>query len=225
MAESEANVLVEGPTGTGKDLLAKIIHNASRRKDKPFVVVNCGAISDNLIESELFGHKKGAFTGAVSDKEGFMKAANEGTLFLDEIGEMPLNLQVKLLRAIQEKEYTPVGTTSSLPVNVRFVASTNKNLADEVKEGKFREDLFYRLNVVEIKLPSLKERQEDIPLLANHFVDKYRKQMNKGIRGISEEAMRFLINHEWKGEVSCPHHFLEVIPSLAFHSQVLSKIQ
>jgi len=201
VADTESTILITGKSGTGKELVAKALHSTSKRKNKPFVVVNCGAISDNLIESELFGHKKGAFTGAVSDKEGFMKAANEGTLFLDEIGEMPLNLQVKLLRAIQEKEYTPVGTTSSLPVNVRFVASTNKDLAEEVKEGNFREDLYYRLNVVEIKLPSLKERQEDIPLLANHFVDKYRKQMNKGIRGISEEAMRFLINHEWKGEV------------------------
>jgi len=201
VADTESTVLITGKSGTGKELVAKALHFTSKRKNKPFVVVNCGAISDNLIESELFGHKKGAFTGAVSDKEGFMKAANDGTLFLDEIGEMPLNLQVKLLRAIQEKEYTPVGTTSSLPVNVRFVASTNKDLAEEVKEGNFREDLFYRLNVVEIKLPSLKERQEDIPSLANHFVDKYRKQMNKGIRGISEEAMRFLINHEWKGEV------------------------
>jgi DNA-binding NtrC family response regulator len=201
VADTESTVLITGKSGTGKELVAKALHSTSKRKNKPFVVVNCGAISDNLIESELFGHKKGAFTGAVSDKEGFMKAANDGTLFLDEIGEMPLNLQVKLLRAIQEKEYTPVGTTSSLPVNVRFVASTNKDLTEEVKAGNFREDLFYRLNVVEIKLPSLKERQEDIPSLANHFVDKYRKQMNKSIRGISEEAMRFLINHEWKGEV------------------------
>ena len=201
VADTESTVLITGKSGTGKELVAKALHYTSKRKNKSFVVVNCGAISDNLIESELFGHKKGAFTGAVNDKEGFMKAANDGTLFLDEIGEMPLNLQVKLLRAIQEKEYTPVGTTSSLPVNVRFVASTNKDLAEEVKVGNFREDLYYRLNVVEIKLPSLKERQEDIPSLANHFVDKYRKQMNKGIRGISEEAMRFLINHEWKGEV------------------------
>jgi two-component system response regulator PilR (NtrC family) len=201
VADTESTVLITGKSGTGKELVAKALHFTSKRKNKPFVVVNCGAISENLIESELFGHKKGAFTGAVSDKEGFMKAANDGTLFLDEIGEMPLNLQVKLLRAIQEKEYTPVGTTSSLPVNVRFVASTNKDLSEEVKAGNFREDLFYRLNVIEIKLPSLKERQEDIPPLANHFVDKYRKQMNKGIRGISEEAMRYLINHEWKGEV------------------------
>ncbi|RKY90622.1 MAG: sigma-54-dependent Fis family transcriptional regulator, partial [Ignavibacteriae bacterium] len=201
VADTESTVLITGKSGTGKELVAKALHFTSKRKNKPFVVVNCGAISDNLIESELFGHKKGAFTGAVSDKEGFMKAANDGTLFLDEIGEMPLNLQVKLLRAIQEKEYTPVGTTSSLLVNLRFVASTNKDLAEEVKAGNFREDLYYRLNVIEIKLPTLKERQEDIPLLANHFVDKYRKQMNKSIKGMSEEAMRFLINHEWKGEV------------------------
>lgn len=201
VANTESTVLITGKSGTGKELVARALHFTSNRKNKPFVVVNCGAISDNLIESELFGHKKGAFTGAVSDKEGFMKAADRGTLFLDEIGEMPLNLQVKLLRAIQEKEYTPVGTTSSLPVNVRFVASTNKNLAEEVKQSKFREDLFYRLNVVEIKLPSLKERKEDIPLLANHFVDKYRKEMNKGIKGISNEAMRILINYDWKGEI------------------------
>lgn len=201
VADTDSTVLITGKSGTGKELVARALHFTSKRKNKPFVVVNCGAISDNLIESELFGHKKGAFTGAVSDKEGFVKAANEGTLFLDEIGEMPLNLQVKLLRAIQEKEYTPVGTTSSLPVNLRFIASTNKDLTEEVKNGNFREDLFYRINVVEIKIPSLKERQEDIPLLVNHFIDKYRKEMNKAIRGIEENAMRSLVHHEWKGEI------------------------
>lgn len=201
VADTDSTVLITGNSGTGKELVAKALHYTSKRKSKPFVVVNCGAISDNLIESELFGHKKGAFTGALADKDGFMKAANEGTLFLDEIGEMPANLQVKLLRVIQEKEYTPVGTTATIPVDVRFLASTNKDLTEEVKNGNFREDLYYRLNVVEIKLPSLKERQEDIPLLANHFLDKFRKEMNKGIKGISEEAMRILMNHEWKGEV------------------------
>ncbi|MCK7528205.1 MAG: sigma-54 dependent transcriptional regulator [Ignavibacteriales bacterium] len=165
------------------------------------MAVNCGAISENLIESELFGHKKGAFTGAISDKEGYMKAANGGTLFLDEISEMPPQLQVKLLRAIQEKEYTPVGTTVSLSVNTRFIATTNRNLEEEVKNGRFREDLFYRINVVDIHLPSLKEREEDIPLLADHFLNKYRKELNKNIKGIDNEAMRAILSHEWKGEV------------------------
>ena len=201
VAPSDITVLIYGESGVGKEIFARAIHNESKRSDKPLITVNSGAIPEGILESELFGHKKGAFTGAVSDKEGFMKAANEGTLFLDEIGEMPLNLQVKLLRAIQEKEYTPVGTTSSLPVNVRFIASTNKDLPEEVKNGNFREDLFYRLNVVEIKLPSLKDRQEDIPLLVNHFIDKYRKEMNRGIKGISEDAMRALVHYEWKGEV------------------------
>ena len=201
VANTDSNVLITGRSGTGKELVAKALHYSSNRKNKAFIAINCGAISDNLIESELFGHKKGAFTGAVSDKDGFIKAANGGTLFLDEIGEMPLNLQVKLLRAIQEREYTPVGTTSAIPVNVRFIASTNKDLEQQIKEGTFREDLFYRLNVIEIRLPSLKERPEDIPVLANHFVDKYRNQMNKKIKGINDKAMRALVNHEWKGEV------------------------
>ncbi|GAB4296035.1 MAG: sigma-54 dependent transcriptional regulator [Ignavibacteriaceae bacterium] len=201
VAETDSTVLITGNSGTGKELVARALHYKSKRKNKPFVAVNCGAISENLIESELFGHKKGAFTGAVSDKEGFMKAADGGTLFLDEISDMPLQLQVKLLRAIQEKEYTPVGTTQSLPVNVRFIASTNRDLTEMVKEGKFREDLYYRLNVIDIHLPPLKERLEDIPLLADHFLNKYRKEMNKPIKGFEPEVIRALMNHEWKGEV------------------------
>ena len=201
VADTDSTVLISGNSGTGKELVAKALHYNSKRSNKPFIALNCGAISENLIESELFGHKKGAFTGAISDKEGFIKAAEAGTLFLDEISEMPPQLQVKLLRAIQEKEYTPVGTTVSLPVNVRFIASTNRNLLEYVNQGKFREDLFYRLNVVDIHLPSLKEREGDIPLLADFFLDKYRKQMNKNIKGISNDAMRALMNHEWKGEI------------------------
>jgi DNA-binding NtrC family response regulator len=201
VSDTDSTVLISGNSGTGKELVAKALHYNSKRTNRPFIALNCGAISENLIESELFGHKKGAFTGAISDKEGFIKAAEAGTLFLDEISEMPPQLQVKLLRAIQEKEYTPVGTTVSLPVNVRFIASTNRNLQEQVAQGKFREDLYYRLNVIEIHLPSLKERESDIPLLADFFLDKYRKQMNKNILGISNDAMRALMNHEWKGEI------------------------
>jgi len=201
VAETESTVLITGNSGTGKELVARAIHFNSKRKNKPFVAVNCGAISENLIESELFGHKRGAFTGAISDKEGYLKAADGGTLFLDEISEMPLQLQVKLLRVIQEKEITPVGTTYSIPINVRFVATTNKNLQTEVASGKFREDLFYRLNVVELNLPSLKERPEDIPILADHFVNKYRREIGKNVKGIESSAMRALLHYEWKGEV------------------------
>jgi DNA-binding NtrC family response regulator len=201
VAETDTTVLITGKSGTGKELIARALHYNSKRKNKPFIAVNCGAIPENLIESELFGHKKGAFTGAVADKEGFIKAAQGGTLFLDEISELPQMLQVKFLRVLQEREFTPVGTTVALPANVRFIASTNRDLKEEVKAEKFREDLYYRLNVVEINLPVLQERIEDIPLLADHFLNKYRAEMNKNIKGIDPQAIRALMSHKWKGEV------------------------
>ncbi len=201
VAETDSSVLITGKSGTGKELVARSLHFKSKRSKKPFLAINCGAISENLIESELFGHKKGAFTGAISDKEGLIRAANGGTLFLDEISEMPLNLQVKMLRALQEKEITPVGTSLTIKIDVRFIASTNRDLKKEIEEGNFREDLYYRLNVIEIDMPLLKDRTDDIPLLADHFLNKYRKEMNKRIKGFTDEAIRALISHNWKGEV------------------------
>lgn len=201
VAETNSSVLITGNSGTGKELVSRAIHYNGPRKDKPFVVLNCGAIPETLIESELFGHKKGAFTGAIRDKDGFFKNADGGTLFLDEISEMPLQSQVKLLRAIEQKEIIPVGSSTPIPVDVRIISATNKDLLAEVEAGRFRRDLYYRLNVVEIKLPSLKERVEDIPLLVDYFVDKYRKEMNKPIKGVDSNAMKALINYEWRGEV------------------------
>jgi DNA-binding NtrC family response regulator len=201
VSSTDSTVLITGRSGTGKELVAKAIHFNSKRKEQPFITVNCGAIPETLIESELFGHKKGSFTGAVADKIGYFKAADSGSLFLDEISEMPMPLQVKLLRAIEQKEITPVGMSLSISVDVRFIAATNRDLQKEVSRGGFREDLFYRLNVVDIKLPSLAERKEDIPLLVDHFVNKFRLEMRKDIEGIDNTAMQFLKQHEWKGEI------------------------
>jgi two-component system response regulator PilR (NtrC family) len=201
VAPTNSNVLITGKSGTGKELVAKAIHFNSNRKDKIFLPINCGAISENLIESELFGHKKGAFTGAVDDKLGLFKVADNGTLFLDEIGELPLNLQVKLLRAIEDKEFIPVGSIKPVSTNIRIIAATNQNLFEKIKIGEFREDLYYRLNVVEIKLPTLNERKEDIPLLINHFIAKYCGEMGKKILGVDNETMKVLIAHDWRGGV------------------------
>ncbi|MCE1190012.1 MAG: sigma-54 dependent transcriptional regulator [Ignavibacteria bacterium] len=201
VAQTDSTVLITGNSGTGKELIARAIHFNSKRKGKPFIAVNCGAISENLIESELFGHKKGAFTGAISDKEGYMKAAEGGTLFLDEVSEMPLQLQVKLLRVLQEKECTPVGSAIPFPINIRFLASTNRNLQEEISKSKFREDLYYRLNVVEINLPSLKQRRDDIPILVDHFINKYRHEIGKNIRGVEPGTLRAIMNYDWRGEV------------------------
>ena len=198
---TDSTVLITGKSGTGKELVARAIHHNSLRSTKPFIAVNAGAIPETLIESELFGHKRGSFTGAVADKIGYFKAADGGTLLLDEISEMPLQLQVKLLRALEQREITPVGTSSSLPIDVRIVASTNRDLREEVEEGRFRRDLYYRLNVVEIHLPSLAERKADIPLLIDHFVDKYKRAMRKNIKGVNNDVMRLLMQYEWKGEI------------------------
>jgi DNA-binding NtrC family response regulator len=201
VSHSDGTVLITGKSGTGKELVARAIHHNSVRKQNRFVPVNCGAIPDNLFESELFGHKKGAFTDAVSDKDGMFKTANGGSLFLDEVSETPLHLQVKLLRAIEQKEITPVGGTTPLKIDVRIIAATNQNLAERVEQGKFRDDLYYRLNVIEINLPSLSERREDVPLLVQHFVEKFRSEMGKAIKGVDNKVMHILMNRTWKGEV------------------------
>ncbi len=201
VAVTDGTVLITGKSGTGKELVARAIHYNSKRKDKPFVAVNSGALVETLFESELFGHKKGAFTGATMDRVGYFKSADGGTIFLDEVSEIPLHLQVKLLRTIEMKEITPVGTSDVVPVDVRIIASTNRNLEQFVQEGKYREDLFYRLNVVGLDLPALSERPEDIPLLIQHFVSKFSHKMGKAVRGVDNEAMKELIAHNWKGEV------------------------
>jgi len=201
VAATDGTVLITGKSGTGKELVARAIHFNSPRSTRPFVAVNCGAVVETLFESELFGHRRGAFTGATMDKEGFFKAADGGTIFLDEVSEIPLHLQVKLLRAIELKEVTPVGMSMPISVDVRIIASTNKNLHKEVEAGRYREDLFYRLNIVEISLPSLTERVDDIPILVQHFVTKYSREMRKEIHGVDTDVMKCLVGHSWKGEI------------------------
>lgn len=201
VAGTNATVLIQGESGTGKELIARAIHLNSSRSSQPFLAVNCGALPESILESELFGHTKGSFTGAVADKKGLFRSASGGTLFLDEIGEMPLALQVKLLRALQEHEVTPVGAAASVKFDARIIAATNKNLEEEVKANRFREDLFYRLNVIEMSLPSLRERREDIPLLAKHFAAKSARSQNAAEKPVSREAMAALVNYDWPGNV------------------------
>jgi PAS domain S-box-containing protein len=201
IAESESTVLIQGASGTGKELFAKAIHNLSQRKAKPFVKVNCGALPDTLLESELFGYVKGAFTDAKKDKPGRFALANGGTIFLDEVGDMSPSLQVKLLRVLQEKEYEPLGATDPRKTDVRVIAATNKDLSTLVKEAKFRDDLYYRLNVVKIDLPPLSQRREDIPILIDAFIQKFNAKMGKQITGVSDQAVRLLLNYDYPGNV------------------------
>src|SRR6266571_3634451 len=201
IARIDANVLILGETGTGKELIARAIHDRSPRKNRALVKVNCGAISAGLVESELFGHVKGAFTGAIANRDGRFKLADGGTIFLDEVGELPMDTQVKLLRVLQEQEFEPIGSSKTIKVNVRIVAATNRDLEELVREGKFRADLFYRLNVVPLRVPALRERVSDLPLLVTFFVQKCAKKLGKHITSVSEEAMRRLTNYPWPGNI------------------------
>jgi two-component system response regulator AtoC len=201
VAASNATVLITGETGTGKELVARAIHSQSQRHDKPFVAVSCAALPETLLESELFGHEKGAFTGAYAQKKGKFEIANHGTLFLDEIGEMSANIQVHLLRVLEEKEFTRVGGNEPIKVDVRVISATNRDMKEAVAKGQFREDLYYRLNVVNIELPPLRERREDIPLLAQHFLKKFALENKKEVTDFSPEATDFLLRYDWPGNV------------------------
>jgi DNA-binding NtrC family response regulator len=201
VARTSATVLITGESGTGKELAAKTLHFHSQRKDKNFIAVNCSAIPETLIESELFGHLKGSFTGAIRDKKGLVEEADRGTLFLDEIGDLNLVMQTKLLRLLQEGEYKPVGSSKTLIADIRFIAATNQDLMEKVREKEFREDLFYRLNVIQIILPPLRDRKEDIPILAQHFLEKFSRLNQKGIKGIAAEALEVLCTRDWLGNI------------------------
>jgi len=214
VASSDASVLISGESGTGKELLAQAIHRASPRSAKPFVAVNCGAIPEALLESELFGHVKGSFTGALTNHRGLFVTAGGGTLFLDEIGDMPPALQVKLLRVVQERSVRPVGSSQSVPVDVRILSATNRNLDSAMADGQFREDLYYRLNVVSLRLPALGERREDIPLLANHFLARLSEKYGRRFNGFAPDAMKALTTASWPGNVRQLHNVAEQVCAL-----------
>lgn len=219
-APSRSTVLITGESGTGKEMVAKAIHYASPRKDQPFVTVNCMALSSGVLESELFGHEKGSFTGAVAKRRGRFEMAHGGTLFLDEIGELSADIQVKLLRVLQERTFERVGGTQSIEVDIRVVTATNKDLQAAVAAGTFREDLFYRLNVVRIDIPALRERREDIPLLAGHFLRKYASENEKNVQGFTSEAMDALTGYEWPGNVRQLQNVVERCVVLASHELI-----
>jgi len=220
VAKSNATVLITGESGTGKELVARAIHSQSYRKDKPFIAVSCAALPESLLESELFGHEKGAFTGAHAQRRGKFEIANRGTLFLDEIGEMSANIQVHLLRVLEEKEFTRVGGNELIKVDVRVISATNKDMKKAVASGQFREDLYYRLNVVTIELPPLRERKEDVPLLAQHFLKKFAVENQKEIAGFSPEASDFLLKYDWPGNVRQLENAIERAVILAKNSYI-----
>lgn len=222
VAKTDSTVLIKGETGTGKELVARAIHLHSKRKDKKFVAINCGAITDTLLESELFGHERGAFTGADIRRIGKFELADKGTIFLDEIGNISEAMQVKILRVLQEGELTRVGGNDLVHVNVRIIAATNIDLENAVKEKKFREDLFYRINVIPIELPSLRERKGDIPLLANYFLEYYREQIGKDVRTIGKEAMNSMIKYNWPGNIRELRNLIERAVILAKGKEIMS---
>lgn len=209
VAPTGSGVLIQGETGTGKELIARAIHNLSTRHERPFVKLNCAAIPSGLLESELFGHEKGAFTGAIMRKAGRFEVADKGTLFLDEVGDIPLEVQSKLLRVLQEHEFERLGSTRTQQVDVRVVAATHRNLRQMVEDGEFRSDLFYRLHVFPLTVPSLRDRRDDIPLLVRHYVDKYSKRMNRGIETIPSQTMEVMTNYSWPGNVRELQNFIE----------------
>jgi transcriptional regulator with GAF, ATPase, and Fis domain len=220
VADSDATILISGESGTGKELIAKRIHLLSSRKHQPFVTINCGAIPHELIESELFGHVKGAFTGAISNRVGRFELADGGTLFLDEIGELAPAMQVKLLRALQEQVFEPVGSTKSIEVDVRVIAATNRNLEEMVMAGKFREDLYYRLNVIPMHIPSLRDRKEDIPLLLNHYLDLFNQRKNSRVTGFSSEAIQQLMSYSWPGNIRELENLVERVSLLKGEGEI-----
>jgi two-component system response regulator PilR (NtrC family) len=221
VAKTKTNILVTGESGTGKELIAKAIHQKSERSLQPFMVINCGGIPETLMESELFGHKKGSFTGATNDKKGLFEIAHKGTVFLDEIGELSTNIQVKLLRAVQEKVFKPVGSNQDISVDIRIIAATNKSLEKEIINGNFREDLFYRLNVIEIKVPPLRERKADLRALAQHFLEKYSQEMGKKITKFSSYALDLLNKYDFPGNIRELENLLERSVALSTTNIVL----
>jgi len=223
IADARSNVLVSGESGTGKELVAKAIHYNSPRRSRAFVVVNCASIPETLLESEMFGHTRGAFTGAYQAKRGMFELADQGTIFLDEIADMPLSLQAKLLRAIEDKSFRRVGAEQEIKVDVRVVAATNRDIEKEVADGRFREDLYYRLNVIRIHLPALRARKEDIPILAQHFLEKYTRELNKPIKKISEEAEQTFFRYNWPGNVRELENVIERAVSLEKTDVILSE--